>query len=155
MHVRAEDFEPLDPAERWDAAFGPYHIGLCDPDRSEMALVYDARWIATPGPAAQIRDHVVDAIKGYDAVVRRQGWYASPEHTLDGLRCALVAELMAERALDFPGDNALYIVVVELPASRVLQVAAALADFQPFVGHANISWPSDLRTILQTALQAV
>ncbi len=150
-----DDSEPLDPAERFDAAYGSYHIGLCDRDRSEFALVFDARWIPTPNREAQILARIVSVLEGHEAIVRRVGWYGSPERTLDQVHAALMAELVAIRLFDFPEDISLYVAVVELRSLRAAQVIHALKDFQPFAGHANISWPSELRTIMQTALPAV
>ena len=149
-----DDSEPFDPDERCDAAFGPYHIGLCDPNRSEIALVFDTRWMPSYGCTAKIDNRITDALEGHEAVIARRGWYAAPGQTVDQMHAALVAELVAQRAFVFPEDNALYVVIVELPTSRVRHAARALANFHPYIGHANVSWPSELRSILQTALTA-
>ena len=41
------DIEPMDPDERCDAVYGPYHIGLEDEKSAESALFFDPFWLPT------------------------------------------------------------------------------------------------------------
>lgn len=152
MPTLDDDCEPLDPVERWHAVYGPYHIGLCDPGRSEIALVFDTRWIPTLEPADELWGQLERVLEQHDGVVRRCGSYASPDHVPDHMHAALVEELAAIRAFDFPEEDALYVAVVELPSSSVANVGRALRNFPSYVGLANVSWPSELRSLLQIVL---
>lgn len=140
-----DDFEPLDADERCDQAYGLYHIGREDERRDEIALFFDGRWLPDP---YFLKRGLWSIVNRHNGRLMAFSEYKSAEHSDEQLQRLLCENVYCMRSFDVGSDEALTVVIVELVKPAVWSVDNALRAYTSYIGYADISWPSGLRSVI-------
>lgn len=139
------DFEPLDARERCDQAYGFHHIGRDDESRDELALFFDVGWLPYPD---FLEDELWSLINEIGGRVRAYSVFASPDHSAEQLQALLTRNLNRARPIVANERSPSSIAIVELARPSIFAVDTMLRAYSAYLGYADISWPSDLRSII-------
>lgn len=147
--IKPDDFEPLDQGERRDAVFGSHHIGREDETREEIALFFDIHWLPDASffewQLRSLIHHNGGRVMGFSS-------YQSTVYSNAQLQDFLSAIVCSARQFNVGSNDPLSVVVVELTKPTIDPVHTALKAYTAYVGHGNISCPSDFRSIVTAEL---
>jgi hypothetical protein len=143
-----EDFEPLLLGDCLDEALGPHWIGRLDESLSDVALLFDTRWLGHADAEEAIWDHLSQRSPNGMIRYTHWGYYGSKECSRDELFSIFRQHTLVIRPFDFPEEDRIFLVGITAPL-KVVGDALCLKVYPPFVGHADMSWPNDLATIVR------
>lgn len=139
------DIEPWDADERFDEAYGHYHIGRDDETRDELALFFDTRLLPEP-EFLDVR--LWSIINRHAGRLMAFSEYACDAHSDEQLGDLWRASFRSARTPNFLPEDVLAVAVVELERSTIAAVDTALKAYSAYVGFGDISWPNHLRSII-------
>ena len=143
----ADDFEPLDANERCDAVYGAYHIGRSDETRDEIALMFDTHWLHPNNRTRTLIEHLLKAAAGLDVQLEAWGPYGSPNYSDSELYAVLLGQLCARRRVGRIVSARMLIVRLHLRDNSTWDLDRRLRQHPSYVGYADLSYPSTLRTL--------
>lgn len=149
--ISADDVEPWDADERCEAACGPHHIGRFEESHAELALIFDPRGLETWERETQLKSVSWAFLRPFNGHLHGCT-VIGPTNSEERISGLLFDYLEPVRPCDFGEDTSVAIAVVDLPPDGVPGLHLTLANEPSYIGYANLSWPSDFRSIVYSDL---